>query len=44
MKESLKIVLYVVIFVFLLAVGSVVITDGAEVIAGICEYIMYLFQ
>lgn len=44
MKEPFKTILYIVLFLFVVAIGSVVVRDGSEILAGVGQYIMYLFQ
>ena len=44
MNKAFVSVLYVILFVFILAIGSVVISDGAEIVANLGKFIMGLFQ
>ena len=44
MNSPFKIVLYVLIVVFVVAIGSVVIKDGSVIAANIGEYIIGLFE
>ena len=43
MKEPIKVALYIIFFSLAVAVGSVVIRDGSEIMAGVGQYIMHLF-
>ena len=44
MNKPLNIALSVILFLFILAIGSVVIADGAEILANLGKFIMRLFQ
>ena len=44
MNKPLNITLYIILFLFILAIGSVVIGDGSEILANLGKFIMGLFQ
>ena len=44
MNKQFSAVLYIVLFLFVLAIGSVVIGDGSEILANLGKYIIELFQ
>jgi len=44
MDKPLTVVLYILLFLFVLAIGSVVIDEGSLIIANLGQYIMRLFR
>ena len=44
MNKPFNAILYIVLFIFLIAIGSVVIRDGANIVANIGQHIMHLFH
>jgi hypothetical protein len=43
MKRPLNIVLWAILLIFVLLVGSIIISDGAEILADVSHYVFRLF-
>ena len=44
MKEPFKAILYIVLFLFVVAIGSIVINDGSVILANVGKYIISQFE
>ena len=44
MNKPLNIVLYILFFIFLIGIGSIVINDGSVILANVCKYIITQFE